>query len=147
MSSESLFTRDEVLGGLSAKRARMVLYLIENRTAHLAAMARQATARFPTDLAETERETAFLQALALGREPAQRPAIQDLEHFAPDWAPLVPDNPRLRATLAHLFAERYRIVERETPRLTVALGLKRNRFGKRLRVSITPLCRASMCKR
>ncbi len=35
MADDTLFTRDEVLGGLPARRAATLLFLIESRTAHM----------------------------------------------------------------------------------------------------------------
>jgi hypothetical protein len=54
-----------------------------------------------TEQVEQQRDLAFLEAFALGRDPPLRPTIQDLEHHAPQWATLIPDNPNLRAALAH----------------------------------------------
>ena len=123
MAGDTLISRQEILGGLAAKRARMLVYLIENRAAHLAARSRTALDRYPSEQGERERELAFMEALALGREPPQRPTVQELEQFAPEWAALVPDTPRLRAAIAHILGAKYRIVERATPRLRAALGL------------------------
>ena len=123
MPSDDVFTRDEVLGGLPAGRARTLLFLIESRTAHLVARSRQAMEMFPTEQAVAERDLAFLEAFTLGREPPLRPSIQDLERYAPQWADLVPANPRLRAALAHLLGEKYTFTRQEVPGIRAALGL------------------------
>ena len=124
MSDEfELFTRDELLSGLPAKRASTVLFAIESRTAHLAAQSKQAMERFLTEEAAEERELAFLEALALGREPPLRPTIQDLERYASQWAPLVPENPRVQAAVAHLMGQKYEFTYQAVPGIRAALGL------------------------
>ncbi|HYH12421.1 MAG TPA: aromatic amino acid transport family protein, partial [Thermomicrobiales bacterium] len=121
--TDDLLTRDEVLGGLPARRAGALLFLIESRTAHLVQRARQAMAPFRTEEADRERELAFVEAFSLGREPPLRPTIQDLERHAPEWSDLVPENPRLRAAVAHLLGGKYQFTAGDVPRLRIALGL------------------------
>jgi amino acid permease len=121
---DDLFTRGEVLGGLPAKRASTLLFLIEGRTAHLVARAREVTDLFPTEEAARERDLAFLEAFSMGRELPLRPTIQDLEHYAPQWTPLVPVNPQLRAALAHVLGQRYTFTSETVPRIRSALGLE-----------------------
>jgi amino acid permease len=121
--SDDLFTRDEALGGLPAGRARTLLFLIESRTAHLVARSRQAMEMFLTEQAAAERDLAFLEAFALGREPPLRPSIQDLERYAPQWADLVPANARVQAALAHLLAQKYTFTYQATPGIRAAVGL------------------------
>jgi len=103
-----LFSREEVLAGLPARRASLLLFLIESRTAHLVALSRRAMERFLTEEAAQERDLALLEAFSRGQEiPARRrPTIQNLERFAAKWADLVPDNPRIQAALAHALARR-----------------------------------------
>ena len=119
---ESLFSRDEVLEGLPARRAAALLFLIESRTAFLIARSQQAMERFLTEDAARERERAFVEAFALGRDAPLKPTVQDLERFAPHWAPLVPDNPRIRAALAHLLGSKYRLVAARTAGIQAAVG-------------------------
>jgi amino acid permease len=118
-------SREELLGGLPARRASTTLAAIEGRTARLAAKARQAAALYLTATAAEERERAFLDALAAGRDlPAGKgPTVQDLERFAPEWAPLVPADPGVRAAVAHLLGGKYRFTQAQTPGLRAALGL------------------------
>ena len=123
MSDEVLLTRDEVLGGLPARRAAALLFLIESRTAHLVDRARHAMDRFRTEEADRERELAYVEAFALGREPPLKPTIQDLERFAPQWADLVPENPRLRAAVAHTMGHKYDLVASAVTQLRDALGM------------------------
>jgi amino acid permease len=119
-------TREEVLDGLfggHTKAASTVLFAIESRTAHLVAQSRQAMERFLTAEAAEERELAFLEALALGREPPLRPTIQDLERYALQWASLVPENPRVQAAVAHLLGQKYGFTYQAVPGIRAALGL------------------------
>lgn len=123
MSADELFTREEALGGLPAKRAATLLFLIESRTAHLVDQSRRAMEIFLTEEAAKERDLAFLEAFSLGREPPVRPTIQDLERFAPQWATLVPDNPQVQATVAHLLGQKYEFTYPAVPGIRGALGL------------------------
>jgi hypothetical protein len=123
MSPDELFTRDEVLGGLPAKRAATLLFLIESRTAHLVDQSRRAMEIFLTEEAAKERDLAFLEAFSLGREAPVRPTIQDIERFAPQWATLVPDNPQVQAAVAYLLGQKYEFTHPAVPGIRAALGL------------------------
>jgi hypothetical protein len=123
MSPDELFTRDEALGGFPARRAATLLFLIESRSAQLEARSLLAAEEFPTEKAAQELDLAFLEAFASSREPPLRPTIQDLERHAPKWAHLVPENPRLRAAIAHLLSEKYSFSSQAVPRMRLALGL------------------------
>ena len=118
-----LFTRESVLAGFPARQLRTLLFLIESRTARLAAQVQEATEEFPSEQAAEARELDFLEAFSLGRDPPVRPTIQDLERYADQWAPLVPDSPRMRAGLAHLMAEKYAFTHRAVPGVRAALAL------------------------
>src|SRR5688500_16342911 len=118
-----LLDREAVLAGLPARRANTLLFLIESRTAHLVARSRQAMERFLTQGGAEERELAFLEAFALGSEPPLRPTIQDLERHTPQWAPLVPENPRVQAAVAHRLGEKYRFTHESAQGIREALGL------------------------
>jgi amino acid permease len=120
--SPGYFTREEVRGGLPARRASTLLFAIEKRTAVLAARARRAMATYVTERTEADRERDFLDALAAGRLGA-RPRLQDLERYAPAWAGLVPADAALRATVGMLIGEKYRLPRRAVPRIRQALGL------------------------
>jgi amino acid permease len=121
--ASAMFTREELLGGLSARRATTALFAIENRTAHLMATAPVAVPIVLSERAATARERAFLEAVAQGRDLPVRPTIQDLERHAPAWRDLVPDDPSLRAGVARLLGSKYAFTRTETPRLRDALGL------------------------
>ncbi len=118
-----LFSREEVLGGLPARRASTALFAIEARSAQLAARSQQAMARFVTEETVEEQEHAFLDAIAHRRDLPACPSIQDLERFAPDWSPLAPEDIGVRAALAHLIAEKYRFRFRDVPQARAALSL------------------------
>jgi len=126
MDSANLFGRAEVLGGLSAKRARTLLFLIESRSARLTSQARQAMTPFRSEQVAADDESAFITAFTEGRDPPLKPSIQDLEHFAAHWAQLVPREPRLRAAVGHALAEKYRFTYETVPGIRLALGLDEN---------------------
>src|SRR5262249_53206268 len=123
MARDELFTRDEALGGLPARRAAALLFLIEGRAAHLADQSRRAADFLAPEDVSRERDLAFLEAFSMGREPPVRPTIQDLEHYAPQWAALVPANPAVRAGVVHLLRRKYTFTRRAVPELRKALGL------------------------
>jgi amino acid permease len=122
-TDDDLLTPDEVLGGFSAKRARLLLFQIESRTASLMLQSRRAVDRYLTEEAAEQQDLAFFEALAEGRQPPVRPTIRNLERYAPQWQSLVPPNPTLQATLAHLLAQKYRFAQREIPHIKEAVGL------------------------
>jgi hypothetical protein len=123
MSPDELFTRDEALGGLPARRAATLLFLIESRSAHFEARSRLEAEELPTEKAAEELDLAFLEAFALSREPPLRVTIQDLERHAAKWAHLIPENARLRAAIAHLLSEKYSFTSPAIPGIRSALGL------------------------
>lgn len=120
---DELLTKGEILSGLPAGRARTTLFLIESKTAHLVARARQEMDVHLTEEGERRRDLAFVEAFALGREPPLHPRIQDLEHFASVWAHLVPDNVRVRAAMARALGTKYPLSYQRVPQMRQALGL------------------------
>lgn len=120
MSSDELISREEVLAGLPARRANTLLFLIESRTAHIAARSRVEFSL--TESAANERDLAFLEAFALGHAPPLRPTIQHLERYALQWAALVPENPRLKAALTHALSQKYNFTYQAVPNIRAALG-------------------------
>lgn len=123
MAPFDLITREEALGGLPARQASTLLFLIETRTAHLIRQSRQITERFLTEDAEKERELAFYESFTLGRSPYPPPSIQHLERYAPQWALLVPKTPALRAAIARALGQKYRFTREAVPAIRTALGL------------------------
>jgi len=101
----------------------MLLFAIESRTARLANHDREAITHYLSPETAAEGERAFLEALAAGRDGAIKTSIQDLELYAIDWQPLVPDDANLRSALAYLLAEKYRFTEQNVPALRRTLGL------------------------
>jgi len=119
----ALFSRDELAGGWSARHATTLLFAIESRTAHLLASAARPVPIVLSEHAGRQREYAFLKALAQGRDLPVRPTIQDIERNAPEWADLVPDDPAMRAGVAHLLGTKYLVPDATVPKLRAALGL------------------------
>lgn len=118
-----MFSRDELLGGLPARRASTLLFAIEAHTARLLASNRVQRASYLGRRGSAEREQAFLEAMAAGRDLPIQPTIQDLERFAPQWAHLVPEGVDLRAALALLLAGKYRFTADRVPGIRAALGI------------------------
>src|SRR5689334_11848704 len=105
-SDDELFTPSEVLEGFSAKRARLLLFQIENRTAQLMMQSRRTVNLFLSEEAEERQNLAFFEALAEGGALPVHPTIRDLERYAPQWQSLLSHNLTLQAALAHLLAEK-----------------------------------------
>ena len=127
MAKKKLISRDEVLGGLGGRQTRQAnttMALIKNRTAHLVTQAFVPAGYGLTETAEASRSQAYLESIAMGREREIKPSIQDIERYAAHWAILVPENPKVRAMLAHLFSTRYTCSFPNAPGIRAALGLE-----------------------
>ncbi len=123
MPSDDFLSKEDILAGLPAKRARTLLFLIENRVGLLAEKSRRAMDPFFDESAERDIDTAYLESFSVGRTPPTRATIQDIERFAPDWAPLVSPDPRIRTHLAHHLADKYSFARKDIPGIRSALGL------------------------
>ncbi|MDQ6644093.1 MAG: hypothetical protein M3Y76_06555 [Chloroflexota bacterium] len=122
-TDDELFTRSEVLGGFSAKRARLLLFQIEIRTAYLMMQGQRAVTHYLTEETAEQQDLAFFESLVVGREPSIRPTIRDLERYGSHWQSLVPRNLTLQAALARLLGQKYRFTQRDIPHIREALGL------------------------
>ena len=122
LSDDELISREEVLAGLPARRANTLLFLIESRTAQIVARSR---VEFSLTEQASERDLAFLEAFALGNgnAPPFHPTIQHLERYAIQWTPLLPENPRLKAAIAHALSQKYTFTYQAVPNIRAALGL------------------------
>lgn len=123
MDSASAFNREDVFGGMPARRARTLLFLIESRSARLTWEAKQAMTLVRSEQATADGELAFISAFSEGQAPPLKPSIQDLERWAGQWSALVPAEPRTRAALAHVLGAKYSFTRRAVPGITAALGL------------------------
>jgi len=127
----AFLSRDEVLGGLPARRASTLLFAIESRTAQLVARSRRALTPYLTERTAEEQERAFLDALGEGRELPLQATIQDLERYAPSWAELVPAEGSVRAALARMIGQKYVLPAGRVPGIAGALGLADPAVGER----------------
>lgn len=120
----SSFSRDELLGGLPARRASMLLFAIENRTAELAEQDVRDAAVYLTLAGTQTREQDFFGALARGRA-AVTVTIQQIERYTPGWKTLLPETPDagLNAALADLIGKKYKFTREEIPNLRIVLTL------------------------
>ena len=126
LDDDELMSREELLEGRLApgRRAGALLFAVESRTAQLVAQSQVATELYLTKRAAEERENAFLDAMAAGRDLPVPPTIQDLERYAPQWTGLVSEvDPRLRAALAHAMGKKYAFTQVSVPGIRAALGL------------------------
>lgn len=123
---KAIVSREELLEGKLApgRRANFLLFAVESRTAQLVSLSQEATELYLTKKEAEERESAFLEAVAAGRDLRTPPTIQDLERYAPHWANLVSDaDARLRAALAHALGGKYTFTFESVPGIRTALGL------------------------
>lgn len=121
------FSREDLLGGgLPARRASMLLFAIENRTAQLAGQDVRDAAVYLSLAGTQTREQDFFAALASGRATTTVVTIQQLERFAPQWRLLLPEtpDPKLNAALADLIGKKYKFTRDETPNLRAVLTLE-----------------------
>jgi amino acid permease len=122
-ATESLFpSREELLGGMPARRASTILFAIENLTLQLVARSRRALTRYQAATDPRDRERQFLDAVSGGREGQARPAIQDLERYANDWSYMVPQVPDIQAALLHLIGTRYPLDKARCSRIRAVLA-------------------------
>ena len=77
--ADQILSRDEVLGGLPARRAATVLHAIRARTAASVARSRRPLGGYVGERTAAQRESEFLAALASGRDARSKPRVQDLE--------------------------------------------------------------------
>lgn len=125
MTTKKLISRAEALRGMAGrttKQAHALVALLETRTAHMEQTAHVGSVALTIAAVQTPRDR-FLEALAQGRTAKAQVTIQALERFAPQWSPLVPANPEIRAAVAHLLGQRYAFTAATTTDLTAALGL------------------------
>jgi hypothetical protein len=140
--SDELFTREEVQAGLTARRARTLLFVIEGRTAYLNSRREVRTVLMatpelvpwipvfvgemtvPLEDMDGDSEVLF-RVFSRERQGLPAPSLAELEAQAPQWRDLVPDHPRLCAGVVRLLASKHRLVRKEVPRLRAALGMDR----------------------
>ena len=121
--AEQILSREEILGGLPARRAATVLHAIRARTASSAARSRRPLGGYVGERGAAQRESEFLAALASGRDPRAKPSAQGLERYASEWAALVPTQAALRAAIVQRLGAEERLPRERVPRLRAALGL------------------------
>lgn len=115
-------SRDDLLGGMPARRASTILFAIENLTHQLVTRSRRALARYQPAATAQDRERQFIDAIGGGREEAARPAIQDVERYATEWTQLVPGVAETQAAILHQLSERYPLHYERVPRIRAALA-------------------------
>lgn len=126
MDSKGALSREEVLSGLGGRarrQANSIFSLIQARAARLILENRSLASPLISDVTLANRNNEYLQAIASGKSPEDKPTIQEMERTAPNWASLIPDNSAVRAALAHKFGSEYAFTAETTPRLGAALGL------------------------
>ena len=115
-------SRDDLLGGMPARRASTILFAIENLTLQLVARSRRALSRYQPAESARDKERQFIDAISGGREERARPQIQDIERYASEWTPMVPVVPDIQAAILHQLSTRYTLYARRVPRIRAALA-------------------------
>ena len=123
------FSREEILsGGLRGRRATFMLSLVEGRTAYL-----MAQVRWAIDILLTSEDKTAQQSNQQARDMLYHRyqhyhrgaalTIDDLERYAPQWATLIPLDPKIRVAVARLLVRKYNPVYEAIPAIREALGL------------------------
>ena len=129
MEESGLFSREEVLAGLPARRARTLVYLIERVAVRHRADREVGTMALLGERTAEVRELAWIEAFAVDEEAHGRPTIQEVEATAGRWSELVPASAAIRAATARLLAEGYRLDRRRVKGIRAALGLDSEEVG------------------
>ena len=126
MSSDELISKEELLAGVSAKKTKTLLFLIEKQSALLA---KQSQVDFTlADGEQSDRDMAYFKAFAIDSTQMQPAKIQHLERFANEWSVLVPDNPQRKAALLQALGEKYNFTKALIPNIQRVLGWEQIQF-------------------
>ncbi len=128
MSFDKLISKQELLQGMPAKKAKTLLYLIEKQTAALIAES-QLDLSF-SDMSQGDEDLAFWQAFTLKTHPKIKVTIQQLERFATEWSILVPSNPQIKAAILHYMGEKYHFTSSVIPKICQVLGCDESEVKK-----------------
>lgn len=109
----------DVPADVKATGADSVLEAIERRTARVLARSRRALAIL---LGEQQPEWDDIDSPRAPQAIYPRVTLAHLEHYAPHWRPLVPDDPITRAALARMLEYRYGARVDALPSIQQALG-------------------------
>jgi amino acid permease len=116
-------SREALLAGMPARRASTIVFAIEGLTRQLVLRSRRALARYQPARDARDRERQFLDAVGGARERQARPAIQDVERYADEWAHLVPEGAELRAAILHQLSTHHRLDPERCRRIRAALAV------------------------
>ena len=119
-----------MLGGLPARRAQTLLFLIEQHSALHASEREVGTMTLLGERSAAARELAFIEAFALGRDAPRTASIREIEAAAGRWAPLVPESAEVRAAALRLLAERHRAQYKRVPGIRDAFGADDERVAE-----------------
>jgi hypothetical protein len=123
-------SREEVLGGLPARRARTLLFLIEQHSALHASEREVGTMALLGERSAETRGLEWIEAFALGQEAPRTPSIREIEAASERWAPLVAESPEVRAAVLRQLAERHRLQYKRVPGIRGALGADDRRVAE-----------------
>ena len=123
MTSDDWLSKEEALAGFVGRRAQRLLLMIETRTAYIFSQSRQALRMMMFGQQPEPLQYDYVRSLALMQDQTIQINIHDIEQMAPIWGGAISDNPRLKAVLAHLIAQKYPFAAGDVPRLRAVLGL------------------------
>lgn len=155
MSDDFFISREDLLSGrlrLDRRPAR-ILVSIETRCRYMQIESRRAIeAYFFTDHTSFTRrfDLDYFHGLKLRVVDPTPLTISALEHYAPHWEALVPQNPSIQATLIHLLLQKYPLDYRQVPRICAACGIGeaevqeayQSAYGERLEKVLRTVIRA-----
>jgi len=110
--TEKRFSREELIsGGLNrSRRAAKLLSAIEGRCLYMRDESQRVVAAYLLDGDEDFKrrfDVNYIQSVKLTTASTEALLPDHLERFAPQWKPLVPADPELRATILHLIGRKY----------------------------------------
>ena len=154
MPDDFLISREDLLSGslrLDRRPAR-IFASIEARCRYIQIESRRAIETyFLTDHESFTRrfDLDYFQGLNLRATDPRPLTISALEHYAPQWKALVPENPSLQAALIQLLAQKYPLDRAKFPGICFALGVSeqgvqrayRQAYGERLEKVLGPAIR------
>ena len=122
MEFDKLFSPEEIHSdGLQERQAMRLLTSLESRTAYLVAEVRRAVELILNSEAKPMVGSDSFQQRR--QKATSNMTVDELERYAPQWASLIPPNPKVQAAVSHLLGQKYALIYDAVPNIRQALGL------------------------
>src|SRR5258706_7939448 len=112
---------DDLLGGFYERKAKLILYLVEQRTMQIQSQSEHLLDVFMNKESRSDIYKLFNreQLAAKSKTPV---TVRALERYAPQWKDLVPEAASIRATLVHVLSQKYPFMAEDVPKIRDAGG-------------------------